>query len=450
MSDRVFEHHLRIAPPTDSLSMFGDLRMAVRSELDVSEKPIRFAVTRTSGSYWDCEIGVYSGSAPVEPPFHFNERDFREESSFNAVLVVPTGIGAEVGGHAGDAAPAATLLASICDQLITHPNVFNASDIIQIPPNAWYVEGSLLARLLMGTIGLRPVRSNRLLVLIQDHEDEMFTNAAINSVNAARSSYGLNAQICLIDPEFRMVSEYSDQGTASGQIYGIERLFDILDKRAGTYDAVAITSVIELSQELHQQYYEEAGDMVNPWGGVEAMLTHSITLGYGVPAAHSPMLESRAIAEMDFGIVDPTMAAEVVSIAFLQCILRGLQHSPAVVPLNMDKIGTGVSAADVSCLVIPDRCIGLPTLAALWQGIPVVAVADKSNRMDNDLTSLPWRGGQFYQAANYLEAAGVVASLKAGLDPNTTKRPLSPVTIVQDIKPNVSNPLDTQILVKSD
>ena len=421
MNDHVFERHVRIVPPVGSPYMFDDISTAVHSELDASEEPVRFAVTRSCGNFWDCELGVYSGSKAVDPAFHFNKRDFPEESSFNVVLVVPTGIGAEVGGHAGDATPAATLLASICDRLITHPNVFNASDIIQIPPNAWYVEGSLLARFLMGTIGLRPVRSNRLLVLVQNHEDEMFTNAAINSVNAARSSYGLIAQICLIDPEFRMVSSYSEQGAASGQIHGIERVFDILDRHAGTFDAVAITSVIELSQELHQRYYEEAGDMVNPWGGVEAMLTHAITLGYGVPAAHSPMLESRAIAEMDFGIVDPRMAAEVVSISFLQCILRGLQHSPAVVPISLYQNGVGVGAANVSCLVIPERCIGLPTLAALYQGIPVVAVADKTNRMENSLTSLPWEEGQFFQAENYLEAAGMVASLKAGLDPHTTK-----------------------------
>ena len=450
MSDRVFERHVRIVPPLGSPSMFDNLRLAVSSELDVAEKPIRFAVTRSCDSFWDCEIGVYSGSTPVEPAFHFNAREFREESSFNVVLVVPTGVGAEVGGHAGDATPAATLLASICDRLITHPNVFNASDIIQIPPNAWYVEGNLLAQLLMGTIALRSVRSNRLLVLVQDHEDEMFTNAAINSVNAARSSYGLSAQICLIDSEFRMVSAYSDQGAASGQIYGIERVFDILDRHAGTYDAVVITSVIELSQELHQRYYEEAGDMVNPWGGVEAMLTHAITLGYGVPAAHSPMLESRAIAEMDFGIVDPRMAAEVVSIAFLQCILRGLQHSPAVVPLSLHQHGIGLGAADVSCLVLPDRCIGLPTLAALWQGIPVVAVADKTNRMGNDLTSLPWQEGQFYQAANYLEAAGVVASLKEGLDPRSIMRPSGRATIGKQTETSVPNPLTTRIRIGSD
>ena len=46
----------------------------------------------------------------------------------NVVMIIPTGIGCEIGGHAGDATPAAKLLASVCDKLIIHPNVVNASD----------------------------------------------------------------------------------------------------------------------------------------------------------------------------------------------------------------------------------------------------------------------------------------------------------------------------------
>ena len=53
------------------------------------------------------------------------------------------------------------------------------------------------------------------------------------------------------------------------------------------------------------------------------MLTHSISLKYGVPAAHAPMFESREIAEMDVGVVDSRMAAEVISLTFFQSVLRG-------------------------------------------------------------------------------------------------------------------------------
>ena len=82
----------------------------------------------------------------------------------NVVFIVPTGIGAEIGGHAGDASPAAKLIASVCDTLISHPNVFNASDINEMPDNALYVEGSMLDRFLEGKIGLKRVFSNSILV----------------------------------------------------------------------------------------------------------------------------------------------------------------------------------------------------------------------------------------------------------------------------------------------
>ena len=42
------------------------------------------------------------------------------------IFIVPTGIGCEVGGFAGDALPTAKLLASASGCLITHPNVMMA------------------------------------------------------------------------------------------------------------------------------------------------------------------------------------------------------------------------------------------------------------------------------------------------------------------------------------
>ena len=113
--------------------------------------------------------------------FRFQDRLIEDHSTFNVVMIVPTGIGAELGGHAGDATPAATLLASVCDTLITHPNVLNASDIVQVPANALYVEGSVIAQLMMGTVGLRRVRNNRLLVLIPGTRIDLFTNARLST-----------------------------------------------------------------------------------------------------------------------------------------------------------------------------------------------------------------------------------------------------------------------------
>lgn len=39
------------------------------------------------------------------------------------MMIVPTGVGASIGGFAGDALPVARALSTVVDCLITHPNV---------------------------------------------------------------------------------------------------------------------------------------------------------------------------------------------------------------------------------------------------------------------------------------------------------------------------------------
>lgn len=429
MADYLIQRSIDIEVDTALPDIIGQVRTFVERQVGASETPIRLAVTKSDGVRWTCELGTLIGEIHGSGTFDFTARSHENTSEFNVVMLVPTGIGADIGGHAGDATPAAALLANVCDSLITHPNVFNASDMIQIPTNALYVEGSVITRMMMGTARLLRVRSNRLLVLIQSHEDQVFTNAAINAVNAARAYYGIQVtEVVTIDPRFRMISEYSPSGSATGCVEGLNYIWEALDARVGTFDAVAISSVIEVPPEFHRDYYELRGDMINPWGGVEAMLTHAISLKYGVPTAHSPMFESREIAELDLGVVDPRMAAEVVSVTFLQCVLRGLQRSPRI----MSKESAGgdtVGVEAISCLVVPYGCMGLPTLAALYQGIPVIAVRENYNIMRNDLGDLAWRDDQLITVENYWEAAGVIASLRMGLDPYSVRRPIEKVKV---------------------
>ena len=341
-------------------------------------------------------------------------------------MVVPTGIGAEIGGHAGDAGPVAQMLAEVTDTLVLHPNVVNASDLNELPENSLYVEGSVLTRLLMGSAGLQPVRANRVLVVVDAHQDELFVNAAVNAVSGSRAAYGLSCpEVVCLDPPVRLRARYSPSGRAAGRVENMEALCNVLDDRRGQYDAVAISSVIDVPHEYHQGYFDAEGEMVNPWGGVEAMLTHALSSMYDVPTAHSPMFESREIANMDPGIVDPRMAAEAVSSTFLQCTLKGLQRSPRIVtdPAAMNQAGV-FTAEDISCLVIPEGCLGLPTLAALEQGITVIAVEENRNLMRNDLASLPWAPGQYHKVRNYWEAVGVLAAMRAGIAPESVRRPL--------------------------
>lgn len=417
-------------------SLLGYFGQKVQELIHDGDIPVRFVITRSDDSGYKCELGVLSDYSSFSLPssssiFNFQQRQYENTSQFNTVLLVPTGIGAEVGGHSGDGGPLTRLLAATCDNLITHPNVVNAADINELPENALFVEGSVITRLLMGTIGLHKVRANRVMLVLDKHEDKFIYECAINSASAARAALGLDCPlVVLMDDKVLMHALYSSSGRAVGRIEYLERLCEVLQENRNQFDAVALSSLIKVPDNFHNDYFQKE-DMVNPWGGVEAMLTHAVSLIFDVPSAHSPMMTSREIMDLNVGVVDPRKAAEAVSTTYLHCILKGLQRSPRIVRNPSIHGNSGLlTATDISCLVIPDSCVGLPTLAAIEQGIPVIAVKENKNRMRNNLEELPFAPGKFFMVENYWEAAGVMNALKAGVAPESVRRPLAHTTVL--------------------
>ncbi len=436
----------------DRPGVLSRIQEAIDLRISPNVRPLKFAITNSYSSNLRCQVSglMYRNNIFNDKElsiFDFTYRDTQCSDQFNVVFLVPTGIGAEIGGHAGDAAPASQLISETCDSLILHPNVVNASDINEMPNNSLYVEGSVITRLLMGTIGLGFTRSNRVLTIIDGEAEDAFQNAAVNAVNAARSSYGLNcSRIISLNPAVKMKAAFTQSGTAAGSIDGLERLFDILDDHREEYDAIALSSIICVPKDFHKKYFDSGGDMINPWGGVEAMLTHAVSQKLNLPSAHAPMFESLEVANQYPRIVDPRMAAEAISLTFLQCVLKGLRTSPKIIDDPAKFVNQGViSAADIACLVIPDGCLGLPTLAALEQGITVIAVRENENLMKNDLAALPWRADQFYLVENYWEAAGVLCALRGGIMPSAVRRPLEQTSVeIRSVgqKGELKNPKD--------
>jgi hypothetical protein len=125
----------------------------------------------------------------------------------------------------------------------------------------------------------------------------------------------------------------------------------------------------------------------------------------------------------DEGIYEPRKAAEGSSFACIHSVIKGLSRSPRILARAAAHPGKGVvSAEDVSCLIIPDGCLGLPTLAALHQGIHVIAVRENRNLMRNELAPLFAGTGRYHRVENYWEAAGLIIALKAGIAPETARR----------------------------
>lgn len=119
---------------------FTALRALCLSTIPKGSHPIRWACTSNLESDCRVEVGVLTGVEQAPPLIFDFAHQTPRSNGFNVALIIPTGIGATVGGHAGDAGPVARLLAGVADTLVTHPNVVSASDINEFPKNGLYVE----------------------------------------------------------------------------------------------------------------------------------------------------------------------------------------------------------------------------------------------------------------------------------------------------------------------
>jgi len=328
----------------------------------------------------------------------------------NTAMIIPTGIGCDIGGHAGDANAAAKLIASVSDNLIIHPNVVNASDINEMSENMWYVEGSILDEFFKGRVSLKKPKSNKILLAA----NPPLKNEIINSVNAAKKTVGAEIEIFVLENPLRMEGYISNEGKAEGKIEGANNLIEEIReyKRSNRVDALAINTEIDVNKDTAMRYITEGG--VNPWGGIEAIASKYIAQKLIMPVAHSP---SGHTIDPDYNeIVDPRMAAEMVSVSYLHCILKGLHKAPHPIIGEMWN-KNNLSIEDLDCLVIPSGCSGIPDQQCRFRGIPVIEV------MENKIDPIVACNQQEYKdynknnvkVGNYHEAAGIIQALKIGV-----------------------------------
>lgn len=328
----------------------------------------------------------------------------------NTVLIIPTGIGAEIGGHAGDANVVAKLLASVSDILITHPNVVNGSDINEMTENTLYVEGSMLDRFLDSKICLENVKSNKILVVV----NEPLRNETVNAISASRVTLGIDVEIVELNTPLKLIATI-DNNIASGRVEGWKELVAQVSKY--DFDVLAIASKITISEEIAKHYLNNGG--VNPYGGVEAKASKLITSALNKPVAHAPMdTEDNEWIKTFNPIVDPRIAPEMVSVCYIQSVLKGLHKAP--------RIGKGLNVDEIDVLVSPDNCWGTPHRLCKQQNIPIIVVKENktvaNSPMDKDCIFVE----------NYLEASGVITAMKEGIALDTLRRPIKYTKIIKE------------------
>ena len=280
-------------------------------------------------------------------------------------FIVPTGVGASIGGFAGDASFWARKLAGKC-RLIVNPNVVNAACFSGITDNMFYVEGYSLDEFFRGRLNLIPAWNNKIGVVFDKSIPQKVLNVHINTINAIQTVYGINVIGHEITKRPVGVEFFVNE---SGESVGnVKNLSTIKDSAVNLIKqgAEAIALVCAFPEDDCEDYANGIG--VDPVGGVEAIISHYISKELKIPCAHSPAFENIQIST---DIVDSRCSAEYITPTFLPCILIGLNQAPKF------SITGGINVKDLDFLVMPYNSLGgIPVLESEKHNIPIFAIKE--------------------------------------------------------------------------
>ncbi|MEM8777725.1 MAG: DUF3326 domain-containing protein [Cyanobacteria bacterium P01_G01_bin.49] len=344
------------------------------------------------------------------------------ERPYTVVLIVPTGIGAAIGGYAGDALPVARAMAEISDRLITHPNVLNGAQLYWPLKNTWYVEGYGLDRFAKGDWGLQTVHQNRVgLILDQDIEPELISRH-LQAADATRATLGLElTDYVITDAPLGVELRTATSGASWGTIGNPDSLLRAAETLITQGRAEAIAVVARFPDEIDTlvlDHYRH-GKGVDPLAGAEAVISHLIVRQFRLPAAHAPALMPLPLDVT----ISPRAAAEELGYTFLPCVLVGLSRAPQFI---LDRSRDSIWAESVDAVVIPaTACGGNAILNFSGQNTPIITVTDNQTQLNVPPESLDIEA---IKVNSYLEALGVLVAHRSGISINALRPQLSPIS----------------------
>ncbi len=340
---------------------------------------------------------------------------------FTVVLIVPTGIGAAIGGYAGDALPVARAIAQICDRLITHPNVLNGAQLYWNLDNAYYVEGYGLDKFAAGSWGLQPVRQNKIGLLLDQGIEPDLLLRQIQAADATRATLGLNiTDYVITDAPLEVELRTAESGASWGTIGNTGSLLRGAEKLITQAGAEAIAVVARFPDEIDSMAFDNyrQGSGVDPIAGAEAVISHLILRQFKIPAAHAPALQPLPVDAK----VAPKAAAEELGYTFLPCILVGLARAPQFVTKYKAKSDL-IWSEDIDALVIPaSACGSIAALSLSNSQTTIITVAENITSMKVFPEPL---GMKTIGVNSYLEALGVLVAQRAGINLNSLSSSVS-------------------------
>jgi len=387
------------------------------------------------------------------------------------VLIVPTGVGASIGGFAGDALPVARAIAQISDTLITHPNVLNGAQLYWPIPNALYVEGYALDKFAAGCWGLQPVHQNRIGLILDAGIEPDLQLRHLQAVDAARATLGLNiTDWVLTDRPLQVELRISQSGASWGTIGNPDSLLRAAEKliKQARVEAIAVVARFPDDEgSLALENYRR-GKGVDPLAGAEAVISHLVVRTFKIPCAHAPALSALPLDPY----LSPRSAAEEIGYTFLPCVLAGLGKAPQFVTPTVGQASclsqfVTPTVGQASCLsqvlggqdahptrekfyanrrdfesqdlwadrvdavVIPATACGGSAILSLSgrSSVQIIAVGDNKTQMQATPEKLRIKA---LQVNSYLEAIGVLVAKRAGISPASLGADISSLRRLSD------------------
>nr|GMD27676.1 DUF3326 domain-containing protein [Ipomoea batatas] len=361
-----------------------------------------------------CKTRVSCSFSPLPSKF---------KRQYTSVMIVPTGIGAAIGGYAGDALPVARAFSSVVDCLITHPNVLNAAMLYWPMSNVLYVEGYALDRFAEGLWALELVHQNRVGLVLDAGIEEDLRTRHLQVVDAARASLGLSFVEYTVTDLPLMVEKWVDPkcGQSTGRIQNPDSLLRAVEKLVKGSDVHAVAVVARFPDDDDEDIDDYRQGMgIDLLAGVEAVISHLVVKHFQIPCAHAPALSPSQLSTS----VCPKSVAEEIGYTFLPCVLAGLGTAPQYLIKGTENLGKNcISASDVDSVILPiDACGGDGALAfaSSKRNRPLIIAVEENETVLNDT---PERLGiEAVRVSNYWEAIGVVAAHKAGINPDSLRR----------------------------
>lgn len=286
-------------------------------------------------------------------------------------FIVPTGIGASIGGFAGDASLYARKFAQK-NKLIVNPNVVNAGCFSGITNNMLYVEGYTIDEFFKGNIRLEESYNNKIGVVFDKSISQDILNVHINTINAVKMIYGIDViDWDITDGDVGVEFLVDSTNISSGHVNNLKTVIDSA-KRLLNKGAEAIAIVCKFKDDEFNDYAKGIG--VDPIGGVEAIISHYVSRELKIPCAHAPAFEN---IDIEKKVVDPRCAAEYITPTYLPCILIGLSNAPKI------SNNTGYTIDDLDYLIMPANSLGsIPVLECIKRNIPVHAIEKNVTVLD--------------------------------------------------------------------